>query len=198
MRYLVSHTQEKFSALEYFSIRYGALIHDAGKTQIPLEILTKPDKLSEEEFNIIKKHPIFGYEMLKDSLIPSDSLNVVLYHHERKNGGGYPIGLIHNTIPRGARIVAIVDVFEALLGKRPYPRPHDNIKNGETRMKKALEMITTMANNDRLYLPYVELFVDYIHSLEEESSEIEGPIDKNHQAALNFYKSITKYDKELF
>lgn len=190
VRHLALNFKEEFSALEYFSIRYGALIHDAGKIKLPKEILSKPDKLTSEEFEIIKKHPLYGFEMLKNSRIPSDSLKIIRYHHEREDGSGYPEGLVNKTISRGARIVAIVDVFEALLGKRPYPRPIDHIKEGPEKIKKALDIIELDAQKGKFYDKYVNAFRSYIESLEKELNTFDGPIDITHQEALNFYRSI--------
>ena len=108
------------------------------------------------------------------------------------------MGLVGNTIPKGARIVAIVDVFEALLGKRPYQRPIDHVKDGKLKVKKALEIIKTMGEKNKLYLPYVNSFIDYIHTLDVNAEQIEGPIDKNHEAAIYFYKTITGDDKQHY
>ncbi len=102
-------------------IMWGAYVHDVGKIAIPDYILLKPGKLSPEEFEIMKKHVIYGYNMLKGiRRIPKTTLNVVKYHHEKWNGTGYPEGLKGENIPLEARIFAVVDVFDALISKRPY------------------------------------------------------------------------------
>ena len=101
----------------------GALIHDIGKSFIPKEILQKPDKLTPEEFEIIKCHPRYGYEFLGNSFNLSSHIKlIVLQHHERFDGLGYPNGIIGNKISYLARIVSIADVYDALTSDRPYKR----------------------------------------------------------------------------
>ncbi|HID57490.1 TPA: HD domain-containing protein, partial [Candidatus Poribacteria bacterium] len=104
------------------SIKWGALLHDIGKIGIEDRILHKPDELTPEEWEIIKAHPIIGYEALKHIKFLSDALPIVLHHHERYDGKGYPDGLRGNEIPIGARIFAIADAFDAMTSDRPYRR----------------------------------------------------------------------------
>lgn len=101
-------------------IRRGALLHDIGKIAIPDSILLKPGKLTEEEWEIMKKHPIYAYQMLSriEYLLPA--IDIPLYHHERWDGNGYPKGLKGDEIPLPARIFAVVDVYDALTSDRPY------------------------------------------------------------------------------
>jgi len=103
-------------------IRTGGLLHDIGKIGIPEQILTKPGRLSPEEYNIIKTHPVIGYEMLKhvDGFKKNGILDIVLYHHERCDGKGYPKGLKGSGIPLTARIVGVADAFDAMISKRVY------------------------------------------------------------------------------
>ncbi|BAI81575.1 metal dependent phosphohydrolase [Deferribacter desulfuricans SSM1] len=99
----------------------GALLHDIGKMKVPDKILNKPGKLTDEEFEIMKKHPVYGYEMLKnDKNIHEDSLSAIYLHHERADGSGYPLGLREAKIPLSAKIVSIVDVYDAITSKRVY------------------------------------------------------------------------------
>ncbi len=106
---------------ELIDIGVGALFHDYGKIYIPLNILNKPDKLTSLEFDKVKNHCNYGYDMLKmhDTLNPT-SLNILKHHHEKVNGKGYPDGLRENEISKSARITAIADVFSALTTSRPY------------------------------------------------------------------------------
>ncbi len=105
---------------ELESIRRGALLHDIGKVGIPDEILQKTGPLSNEEWIIMKKHPLLAVDMLQPINFMHESLEIPHYHHEKWDGTGYPHGLRGDAIPLSARIFAIADVFDALLSKRPY------------------------------------------------------------------------------
>jgi putative nucleotidyltransferase with HDIG domain len=99
----------------------GALLHDVGKSIIDKNIIAKKGPLNEEEWAIIKKHPIYGVEVLrKSSTIPEESYSIVNQHHERLDGSGYPEGLNKNTIHIYAKIAAIADVFDAMTTQRVY------------------------------------------------------------------------------
>ncbi|GGL78979.1 hypothetical protein GCM10010840_16040 [Deinococcus aerolatus] len=105
------------------ALRWGAFLHDTGKVAIPDAILLKPGKLAPEEWEVIKRHPGIGYEMLHHiPSLPPTTLEVVLYHQERWNGSGYPKGLTGADIPLAARVFAVVDVYDALTSERPYKR----------------------------------------------------------------------------
>lgn len=102
----------------------GALLHDVGKMFIPTEILNKPSKLSQEEFKIIQSHPIRGYDYLKNiDNIPLKSRLIVIEHHEKVNGCGYPLYKKNKEINILSKIVAIADVYDALTSNRPYRKP---------------------------------------------------------------------------
>ncbi|MBF0480366.1 MAG: HD domain-containing protein [Desulfovibrionaceae bacterium] len=101
-------------------VRAAGLLHDIGKISIPAEILTKPAKLTEIEFGIIRTHPLVGYEILKTIPFPWPVADIVLSHHERLNGSGYPRGLSGDAISLEARIMAVADVVEAMSSHRPY------------------------------------------------------------------------------
>ena len=96
------------------------ILHDIGKLRIPDEIINKPNKLTKEEFDLLKTHPIEGYNMLKELPIDKHIKNAALMHHERADGNGYPIGMKGNDIDKYARIVAIADVYEAATAPRVY------------------------------------------------------------------------------
>jgi len=104
---------------EVVSIRKMAFLHDIGKEEIPAEILFKKGKLNQDEFEIIKKHPVLGAGILSKAY-PHSFVKGVLYHHERYNGSGYPMGFRGASIPREARILAIADAFDAMTSERPY------------------------------------------------------------------------------
>lgn len=119
-------------------IYIGALVHDAGKALIPKKILSKPCQLSTKEMKIIKKHPEMGLKIIKteDSVIK----NIILHHHERFDGSGYPYGLKNNEIPFESQLIMICDIYDALRSDRAYKKifSHeealDAIKNGDNRI----------------------------------------------------------------
>lgn len=102
------------------NIGLASLIHDIGKVYVPSEILNKPGRLSAIEFELIKTHPGFGYEIIKDIGLPTDVGIMVLQHHERLDGSGYPTGLKDDEIGLGSYILAVADVIEAMSSHRPY------------------------------------------------------------------------------
>jgi putative nucleotidyltransferase with HDIG domain len=101
-------------------IRMAGSIHDIGKLSVPAEILSKPTKLTDLEFSLIKEHSRIGYEMLKDVESPWPLAEIVYQHHERMNGSGYPINLKGDEILIEARIMAVADVVESMASHRPY------------------------------------------------------------------------------
>jgi putative nucleotidyltransferase with HDIG domain len=109
---------------ELEAIGLGALLHDVGLMRTPREILDKPDTLTGEEFEVVKRHPMQGYNVMRLVRgLPAMALNVVRHHHERVNGKGYPEGLSGDDIPREALIVAIADVYDTVTSERPYGEP---------------------------------------------------------------------------
>jgi PAS domain S-box-containing protein/putative nucleotidyltransferase with HDIG domain len=109
-----------FSTEKIEGMRIIGFLHDIGKMAVPAEILTKPGKLGEHEFNIIKTHAEAGYNILKEIDFPCAVAKVVAQHHERLNGSGYPKGLHGSEIMLEARILAVADVVEAMSSHRPY------------------------------------------------------------------------------
>ncbi|HEX2697504.1 MAG TPA: HD domain-containing phosphohydrolase, partial [Anaerolineales bacterium] len=101
-------------------MRRGALLHDIGKMGVPDNILLKPDKLTDEEWKIMRKHPDFANDMLSEIIYLRQALSIPYCHHEKWDGSGYPRGLKSEEIPLPARIFAIVDVWDALSSDRPY------------------------------------------------------------------------------
>lgn len=97
------------------------LLHDIGKMRIPLHILNKPGRLTKDEFDIIKKHPVHGYEMLKDIKgISQESALGALYHHEKLDGTGYPLNKVKEEIPFAVQILSVADTFDAICSQRVY------------------------------------------------------------------------------
>jgi putative nucleotidyltransferase with HDIG domain len=102
------------------TIRMGAYLHDVGKVKVPHQILNKPGKLTDDEFAVIKRHPVWGVELLASVEFPWDIKPIIRSHHERNDGGGYPDRLRGDEIPLGAQIICIVDVYDALTTTRSY------------------------------------------------------------------------------
>jgi len=116
------------------NMHYAALLPDATKLALPENILNKKSSLTKEEFEIVKQHPIKLAEMIKPLEILRPVIPIILHHHERYDGTGYPSKLKGDKIPIGARIAAVADAFEAMIGKRPYRKART--------VKGALEELT--------------------------------------------------------
>ncbi len=108
------------SEREAQAIRYAGLLHVMSMMNLPLEILNKEDKLSGEEYEIVRKHPVESVELIKNMEILKPAIPILMHHHERYDGHGYPSGLKGDQIPLGARILAVLDAFEAMVFDRPY------------------------------------------------------------------------------
>ena len=107
------------------NIRKGALLHDIGKIAIPDAILKKPSRLSAAEWQKIKLHPVLGYGLIKEIKLVKEVGHVILYHHERYDGTGYPKGLKKEAIPLEARMFALADALDAITSHRPYRKERD-------------------------------------------------------------------------
>jgi len=144
-----------FSDEDIIHIRRGALLHDMGKLGIPDSILHKPGPLTDDEWTLMKKHPVFAHEMLSPIGYLKPAMDIPYCHHEKWDGSGYPRGLTGEEIPMAARIFAIVDVFDALTSDRPY--------RSAWTMEKALKHITDCGGTH--FDPnVVRLFFDLIES----------------------------------
>lgn len=131
----------------------AGVLHDIGKIMIPNEILNKNGKLTDKEFAVIKNHPVYGYQMLsKNQSIAEPIRRAVLYHHEKFCGGGYPSGLKGNEIPLYARVLSVIDVFDALVTERPYHKAYS--------VADTLEIMYTMYSQFD-----VEVFQAFLKSL---------------------------------
>lgn len=122
---------------DVYNIGISGLLHDIGKSKVPLEILNKPARLEPEEFEIMKQHSLFGYQILNEKKDVTDMISfAVLQHHEKMNGKGYPMGVTSEKILPYAKILSVVDVYDALVTERPY-------KKGLSQ-RTAIEMIMSM------------------------------------------------------
>jgi len=131
----------KLSASQTTGLQLAAMLHDIGKFKIPLDLLVKPTKLSKEEYNLIKLHPVYGADILKTINFEQDVPRFVLEHHERLDGSGYPHQLKGKKISLEARIIAVADVIEGMTSFRPY-RP-------ALELKQALKEL--LSNKGKLY-----------------------------------------------
>lgn len=135
------------------NIGIAGLLHDIGKSKIPLEILNKPGRLDDEEFAVMKRHSEFGYEILKnkEGISPAIAL-AVLQHHEKMNGKGYPFGYAADKIIPYAKILSVADVYDALVTERPYKKPFTQ--------RNAIELIMSMT--EELDLPSMRSFLNSV------------------------------------
>ncbi len=157
--------------IEDFGI--GSLFHDFGKSLINEEILNKPGKLDLKELDIIRQHPVAGYQQLKKTeCLSKDQLYIVLYHHEAADGSGYPDGLSGDGIPLYARVAHIVDVFDALTSHRTYKKamsPPDALALMKTEMLGSFDE---------------ELLTEFTNFLQKKPSASRGDWDKEIKAGL--------------
>lgn len=116
-------------------LRLAGIIHDIGKIATPSEIMAQPRRLTKTEFQLVKDHPRVGYEMVKDIAFPWPVAHIVLQHHERLDGSGYPEGLVGDAILPEARILAVADVVEAVCSLRPY-RPALGVEKALEEIRK--------------------------------------------------------------
>lgn len=129
--------QQGMSKKEIYEIGVAGLLHDVGKTKVPIEILNKPGKLDDNEFAVMKQHSVFGYNMLKNRKdFKPEVLYAVLQHHEKTNGKGYPLGVQANQITPYAKLLMVADIYDALVTERPYKKAFSQ--------RNAVEMIMSM------------------------------------------------------
>ena len=143
---------------EIDKLRLAGLLHDIGKLCIPLKILHKPSSLTKEEFNILKIHPLYSVKLLiQADFTCYDVLSIIINHHEKINGLGYPYGLDDSSIPDLAKILAICDSYDAMKSKRVYK----DAKNTNY-IKK--ELINNACKQFDYY--YVNMFLDYLNLMD--------------------------------
>jgi len=163
---------------ELNALRAASLLHDIGKLAVPEHIITKPGKLTPQEFEKMKIHPVVGAEILEQVNFPYPVAPIVRAHHEKWNGSGYPLGLAGEDIPLGARILAVVDCFDALASDRQYRRaiPLDEA------------MAVVIGETGKSYDPrVVEILARRYRELEEEALRL-----NNHAAKLSLDARIER------
>ncbi len=165
---------------DVYHIGIAGLLHDMGKAQIPLEILNKPAKLTDDEFAVMKKHPLYGYNILKDKNdFPKTVSFAVLQHHEKMNGTGYPMGVPSDKIVPYAKILSVADVYDALVTERPYKKAFSQ--------RTAVEMIMSMTEEldiiaMRSFMSSVILYP--VDSTVQLSNGEEARVVENHSEAV--------------
>jgi PAS domain S-box-containing protein/putative nucleotidyltransferase with HDIG domain len=140
---------------QYKGLTMAAFVHDIGKILVPSDILSKPGRLTKPEFDLLKDHTKIGYEILKTIEFPWPIAKIVLQHHERMNGSGYPFGISGDEIIIEARILAVADVVEAMSSHRPY-RPALGIDKALEEIRKNVGVLYDAAVVDTC----VKLFID--------------------------------------
>lgn len=144
-----------FTEEEKVRLGIGALLHDMGKVKVPSTILNKPGKLNNEEWEFIKHHPVLGVGACTKVSLSQEILNCILFHHEKCDGSGYPVGLKKKDIPFPVRILTICDIYDALTSNRPYANKEasqDAIKIMQDEMGKGLDL---------------QLFKNFVYLLQE-------------------------------
>ncbi len=162
-------------------IKIASMLHDIGKLSIPINILEKKGKLTQDEFEIIKCHTIVGYNILSNMGI-DDIRDIATLHHEKLNGTGYPFCLKGDNISKEARIVAVADVLSALIGKRSY--------KDEFSKDEVISILSNMASN-------YEIDKDICNLVIENYDYIEKRVKANTKNTLKLYKNLMNEYKEL-
>jgi putative nucleotidyltransferase with HDIG domain len=128
---------------DVLTLTIAGLLHDIGKVQIPIDILDKPGRLTDEEFKLMKRHPTIGYEYMRaQNAVSSETLRAIRHHHEYLDGSGYPDGLPAQKIGDLTRITTVCDVYGALMERRTYKAP--------TSSEVALDILTSMATDGKV------------------------------------------------
>jgi putative nucleotidyltransferase with HDIG domain len=168
-------------------IYYAGLLHDVGKISVPEEVINKPGKLTDEEFNLIKMHPVSGYHILKDIYEDRRIASGAKYHHEKYDGTGYPNGLNGENIPEIARIIGVADAYDAMTSNRSYrvALPQDVVRSeiekgiGRQFDPEVGAVMLQMMNEDSEY-----------HMRQQESDKNKILVVDNEPANLEMVKSI--------
>ncbi|OGL46789.1 MAG: hypothetical protein A2149_06650 [Candidatus Schekmanbacteria bacterium RBG_16_38_11] len=159
----------KLSRKDIFDLQWGAILHDVGKITIPTEIIKKPGKLTSEEYEIIKSHPVKGAELVSTIDEFKNAVKGIRYHHERIDGKGYPDGLRGTEIPLIARIIGIADTFDALNSARPYrAKPSRAFVLAELKQLASTQLDSLLVE---LLLNNYELFIKLLDSEDYELFE---------------------------
>jgi putative nucleotidyltransferase with HDIG domain len=151
-------------------IKRGGMLHDVGKIGIDEAILNKKDRLTDEEFDEIKNHTIYGAEILAPVGFLRGEREIVLQHHEKMDGSGYPHGIVGDDICIGARIIAVCDVFEGITSNRPYRKPMEP--------EQVVELLREEAGSKKLDPDIVEVFLDIYEEAEYKKGAVAKPRER--------------------
>jgi len=155
------------------AVRLAGLLHDLGKISVPAEILSKPGRLSDLEFDLVKEHPKAGYEILQEIEFAGPVAEIIRQHHERLDGSGYPHGLHGNEILLQAKVLAVADVVEAMLSHRPY-RPAHSLSEVLDEIQRHSGILYDSSVVDACVKLFTERRFEFKESLET------GPVDDNY------------------
>lgn len=164
----------EFNDVMQEKIYYGALLHDIGKVAIPVEILDNPGKLTRAEMTVMQKHVSYTIEIL-DGCIASDVVSIAGRHHEKLDGTGYPYGLHGDVLSKAERLVAIADIFSALIGQRSY-------KEGYSK-ERITEILLSMANHGSIDKEIVNILLSHY-------DEIDYAVKEQCQPIIDMYKNM--------
>ena len=142
-----------FDHEKMLALRTAAILHDIGKIAIDYSIINKPAKLTDSEYEEVKRHPAIGYRILSSSGIFCDVANIVIAHHERIDGKGYPKGLKGDEISKSAKIISVCDAYDAMTSERPYRKPLSK--------EEAIEELIA-GKNKQFDEEIVDIFIDCI------------------------------------
>jgi HD-GYP domain-containing protein (c-di-GMP phosphodiesterase class II) len=151
-------------------IEYGATLHDVGMLGVSQEIVQKKEKLTNDEWNVIRRHPVMGYNLLRGMSSLNQVGNIILYHHERYDGKGYPSGLKGESIPLNAQIISVAEAFDAMTVKHAYR----NAMTPQEAMKELGQFSGTQFNPD----PVKALCIGHIRSRSLNSIKARDPVQK--------------------
>ncbi len=174
---------------EVEAIATAALLHDVGKLAVPEHILSKPGPLTEEEFERIKIHPQVGFEIIEHVPFPCPVAPLVLCHHERWNGSGYPLGLRGDDIPLGARVLAVADYFDSVMRDRPYNKG----------VSRELATVTLLEESGRALDPHlVSAFVGLLSTAPLNAVAAAGAGSREHQELVRLSRPSQSGERTAF
>jgi putative nucleotidyltransferase with HDIG domain len=161
------------------NIKYGGSLHDFGKIHIPMHILNKKGPLTNDEYSVIKHHPGWGANVARHIKLSREIINIILYHHERYDGRGYPMGIKGNDIPIEARIVTMADIYDALTSDRPYRGKHSE--------EEAVNIMKSMKGS----ILDPELLDLFLHTcIRSRKEHLSDALDESYHYSDQLFKSV--------